>query len=99
MPWNSRYTVNWQGEGLKSKEIVDQLLKMDKLYVASFFVMNKEEEEPIWYADGSQRYSEEDWVEMRLIVDEIWKNGGSSEKYEFVLESLYNKSDLPSMKD
>lgn len=79
-----------------TEELIRNYIVEDKHYVVVLYVMDKEIGRPILSTDlewEEGKTSEEKWREARLLVNDLMRiEEGSSEKYEFVLESAGSAS-------
>lgn len=79
-----------------TEELIRNNIVEDRHYAIVLYVMDKEKGRPIIFTDfdwEESKSSQEKWREARLIVNDLMRiEGGSSEKYEFVLESAGSAS-------
>ncbi len=80
----SGYVSSRTWHPLKTSADVSKYLKKGEFYYPDLFIVDNEGN-PILYS-GS--YTEEDWFEIRSLIDDILRNGGSSSGYKLVLHIL-----------
>lgn len=81
-----------------TEELIRHYIVEDKHYAVILYVMDKEIGRPIFSTDlewEEGKTSQEKWREARLLVNDLMRiEGGSSERYEFVLSTAGSASAL-----